>query len=637
MVKKIWLTGCLLMFPMVAFSISLVSGWNLMSYNGTQSIAVSDFFAARNFSSGTQDFVSVWGWDSTTKNWKIYLKTGTVQEFNTTYGTNFTALTTIDPNYGYWINATQTVTLSYTAESGNSTELTLTSPAVKSNLLLPFSYTCDGLDSTGNRGGVTPALRFSNVPSGTVSFAITMHIDKGNEVESIWVLYDIPASTTSLASFDANVAPAGTLGISHQNNQEYFPPCSREPVTNSYTITLYALSSMLGLSPNTTDYTTLKSAAEAAKIESTTVVLSNTRYNPDEDTDLQVPTSVPTTCAEKSEAFAAYSGTSVSCDNTTMTVTSTTGLPYRSELDGDKPNVGIESWIGRVPLTHNTTWKVPLVPNYLNIPTSNINIHHPIGITVDGIPILHYAKEASNDEVAQLGTDYSTRDTVLLGEIDQCGAHAGNGEDYHYHYAPLCMMDTHDPSKPIAYMFDGIPLYYGTAGGTVSGSTSVNYGAGRYDKLDYRPHAVKTNTKSLDDCNAYDLNEDGATTGYVYYTTKEAPYTIGCFRGTADQAASVANYPRWQTDRNLAWSGADVLITNYYEAEFEGKTWTFMEMTPGTGNNKLPSGNTGVILYRQLASGDTGYVSGSDCWSFRYRLDKNDTSGSNDTTETQCR
>ncbi|WP_459866896.1 YHYH protein [Endothiovibrio diazotrophicus] len=524
---------------------------------------------------------------------------------------------------------------------------TLSSPAVKGNGILPFTYTCDGLDAGGERGGQSPALAFSHLPEGTGSLAVTMHIDKGEgdriTTESLWVLYDIPASTTSLA---ADGTGGGTLGVTEQGENAYFPPCSHEPVNNEYTLTAYALPAALGLSADGADYATVTAAAQASALAKATLVLSRIRYNPDSDEDLQVPTAVPSTCEEKAAAFADYSvesGTgevSVACDGTTMTVTSYTGLPSRSSLDEDKPNVGTEAWIGRVPLTRTRTWSFPVVPSYIEEPTSNVSIHDPIGVTVDGIPMLHYAKEDYNGEIADINTDYSARDTVLLGELDQCGAHAGNGEDYHYHYAPLCMMDAHDPSKPLAYMFDGIPLYFGTAGGTVTdrgGITAVNYGGGRYDNLDYRPTAVKTGAASLDACNAYDINGDGAVSGWVYYTTKTPPYTIGCYRGVADQTSSSNALPRWDTERDISWSGSDVLLSDYYTAEFQGTTWTFMEIQPGSDNHQIAAGNTAAVLYRPLTEGESGYVAGSDCWIFRYRLDKSDTAGANDTVESVCR
>lgn len=567
--------------------------------------------------------------------------------------TNFTALFDDSANDAAFIWSSNLVldnlvlvraTIGESTGSGGGTstdngDLTLTSPAVKSRNILPFSYTCDGVNLEGETGGLSPALAFSNVPEGTESFAVTMHIDKGEgdqiETESLWVLYDIPGSVTSI---DGGTTGGGTLGITEQGQQAYFPPCSQGVKENNYTLTLYALPQKLNLPGATTDYAALTAAAKAVALESTTLVLSNVRYNPDDETEPFVPTKVPVTCDEKSEAFNIYNSTTVACQGNTMTVTSLTGVPERSSLDVDKLNVGTEAWIGRVPLPSETTWSFPLQPTYLASPTSNVNVHHPIGITVDGIPILHYAKEGDAGETAQLGTDYSDRDTVLLGELDQCGAHAGNGEDYHYHYAPLCMMDTHDPSQPVAYMFDGIPLYYGTAGGTVDGPTSVNYGGGRYDQLDYRPRALKTGAATLDECNAYDLNGDGAVSGYVYYTTKTAPYTIGCFRGEADQATSVFYADHWSPgDRDLSWAGSDVLITDYDTLTFDGKTWNYMEMTPDTANDKIPAGKSAQILYRALASGETGYEAGRDCWAFRYRLDKTVTDGSEDTAVTHCR
>ena len=32
--------------------------------------------------------------------------------------------------------------------------------------------------------------------------------------------------------------------------------------------------------------------------------------------------------------------------------------------------------------------------------------------------------------------------TLDTGELDVCGGHAGRGDDYHYHIAPKCLIDT---------------------------------------------------------------------------------------------------------------------------------------------------------------------------------------------------
>ena len=541
----------------------------------------------------------------------------------------------IIPNHKNLVSLTKKTATQSMVDVPISSGFTLSSPAVKTNKVLPFIYTCDGLGKDGERGGISPELTISNAPEETISFVVTMHVLKGREkmIESNWVLYNIPKSNTSIPKGNTEI---GTLGLSELGENSYFAPCSKDPIRNSYKFTLYALPKMLDLTQTDASFETVTSKSKEIQLGITTLDLTNVRYNPKSDEDKQVAKSVPVTCEEKSIAFKSYGTTTISCDGNMMTVTSKTGLPVRSKLDGDKPNVGIESWIGRVPIPHETQWKVPLNPQYLTVPEDNILIHYPIGVTVDGVPLLHYAKESSEGEVAELKTDYSDRDTVLLGEIDQCGGHAGNGDDYHYHYAPLCMMDTHNPSHPLAYMFDGIPLYFGTAGGTVEGSTSTHYGAGRYTNLDFLPSDVKSGSNPLDECNSYDLNGDGSESGYVYYTTKDRPYTIGCFRGKANQEESSYHYPRWDEKRNLSWSGSGVILTDFYDGQFEGKTWKYLEMIP-KDRSRIQDGKIGLVLFRQLSPGEDRYSSTSSCWVFRYRLDSSNITGSDDTIETQCR
>ncbi|MCG8611478.1 MAG: YHYH protein [Pseudomonadales bacterium] len=521
--------------------------------------------------------------------------------------------------------------------TGETGSLTLSSDALKDKLILPLSATCDGAG-----GGTSIPLSWVDQLDGTLSYAVTMHhfpnvLDEGDwsKAKSYWILFDIPASVSELADGQTQI---GTFGLNTVNDQQaYSAPCSQGVGDQEYVITLYSLSAapgQLGLSGATTDLQAIADAVAGVTLDKTELTVVRSRYNPTADD--HVPTSVATDCDGKKAAFDNYSDrVSLTCDSTTMTVTSTTSLPERAALDADKPTVGITAWIGRVPLPTETTWSLPLSPAYNSGPESNILIHYPIGITVDGVPMLHYAKESVQNEVAQLGEDYSDRDTALLGEIDQCGGHAGNGEDYHYHAAPVCMMDTHDPSQPLAYMFDGIPLYFGTGGGQLTGN-GVSFGGGRYDDLNYLPSAVKADPSLLDDCNAYDLHGDGSA--LVYYTTAEAPYTIACFRADADQEGSAFTFPQWDMgDRDISWSGSDVVITDYYDTTFDNATWSVMEMTPGESNNKIAAGNTALILYRQLQSGETGFISGQDCWSFRYRVDKNQSDGSGDIEETKCR
>lgn len=512
----------------------------------------------------------------------------------------------------------------------------LMSDAVKSRYVLPLSATCDG-----EAKGQSIELNWKNAPALANSYALGMYHypnpnDEGDfsKAHVYWSQFDIPAEQTSLAQGQNNVGKFGPNTV--DGNYSYTAPCSKDSTNQLYTITLYALSIKPGeleIQAKNADLASLYQAVSPYILGDASLTLQRARYNPKNDE--HIPTRVATDCAAKSEDFSDYSDkVNVSCNETQLLVTTKTFLPDRSKLDADRSNVGIKSWIGRVPIPAQATWSLPLIPNYLSDVNSNLNIHDAIGISVEGIPILHYAKENSRGEIAQIGEDYSDRDTALLGEIDQCGAHAGNGEDYHYHMAPLCLMDAHDPSKPLAYMFDGLPLYYGTAGGQLT-QDGTDYGAGRYTDLNYLPDSVQRGKESLDECNAYDLKGDGSE--YVYYTTKEAPYTIGCYRAQADQSASVPGGEHWSKRRDLAWSGSDVSITDSNDLTFNGENWSYIEVAPGDANRKISAGDKAMILYRQLNEGEKGYESGQSCFSFRYRLDTRDQDGLKDIESTHCR
>ncbi len=120
-----------------------------------------------------------------------------------------------------------------TAAPTSSSSFRLTSPEVSEAGLLPVEYTCDGNSST-------PALSWSGAPAGTVSYAVVMHHVAGQDDTHVyWVLYDIPASVTSL---EKNTSGVGTLGINTVNGRtEYSPPCSKGPGPKAYTYTVYAL------------------------------------------------------------------------------------------------------------------------------------------------------------------------------------------------------------------------------------------------------------------------------------------------------------------------------------------------------------------------------------------------------------
>lgn len=67
-------------------------------------------------------------------------------------------------------------------------------------------------------------------------------------------------------------------------------------------------------------------------------------------------------------------------------------------------------------------------------------------MAVDGVPIFN----ALNNRGA---------DTLLAGELDDFGGHAGRADDYHYHTAPLHLQAQSGVGKPIAWALDGYPLF----------------------------------------------------------------------------------------------------------------------------------------------------------------------------------
>ncbi len=103
-----------------------------------------------------------------------------------------------------------------------------------SNGVLATKYTCDG-------SSVSPPISWANPPSGTKSFAVTMHhIPPTGDKHVYYLLYNIPGNTTTLAENNSTV---GLFGINTVNEKtSYSPPCSQGPGAKSYMITVFALS-----------------------------------------------------------------------------------------------------------------------------------------------------------------------------------------------------------------------------------------------------------------------------------------------------------------------------------------------------------------------------------------------------------
>lgn len=94
-------------------------------------------------------------------------------------------------------------------------KIQLMSPAFESGGWIAKKHTGEGED-------ISPALTWSSVPEGTESFAVVCHDPDAPKIESgtygfvHWVLYNIPASVTSLSEdvdqFTAGVHDGGGMG-----------------------------------------------------------------------------------------------------------------------------------------------------------------------------------------------------------------------------------------------------------------------------------------------------------------------------------------------------------------------------------------------------------------------------------------
>ena len=112
------------------------------------------------------------------------------------------------------------------------------------NGIYPKLYTCDSL-------GISPGVQWSNAPSTTTSYALTMYtIPPTGDKHVYIVLYNIPASTSSIPD---NSKSIGVFGINTVDGKTtYTPPCSQGPGAKIYVLTLYALNAPPTISvPNT--------------------------------------------------------------------------------------------------------------------------------------------------------------------------------------------------------------------------------------------------------------------------------------------------------------------------------------------------------------------------------------------------
>jgi phosphatidylethanolamine-binding protein (PEBP) family uncharacterized protein len=93
----------------------------------------------------------------------------------------------------------------------------------------------------GDGEGSTLPLEWKGAPAGTKSYALVMDHVAPDGMKCYWTIWDIPSNVTNLPK---NAKGVGKLGATWKKDQTYVAPHSQGPGKKTYTLTVYALSSV---------------------------------------------------------------------------------------------------------------------------------------------------------------------------------------------------------------------------------------------------------------------------------------------------------------------------------------------------------------------------------------------------------
>lgn len=145
------------------------------------------------------------------------------------------------------------VALSAAAASAQTPQtMTITSPTLKAGQPIPTDHTADGKN-------ISPAIAWSNVPSGTKSFALIMDDPDVPMPQPFvhWVIYKIPGTAKGIPE-NIPIDPATPMpseiagavqGVSGFRRPIYRGPAPPPGKVHNYHFTVYALDAGLDLAP----------------------------------------------------------------------------------------------------------------------------------------------------------------------------------------------------------------------------------------------------------------------------------------------------------------------------------------------------------------------------------------------------
>jgi len=155
--------------------------------------------------------------------------------------------------------------------------------------------------------------------------------------------------------------------------------------------------------------------------------------------------------------------------------------------------------------SQSVQFSVPANPTLATQPTC---IGGEVGIALSGVIIFS-------------SFDAEGRDAVAHEVQDDCDGHPQESGYYHYHSLSNCIPDTSTGhSALVGYAFDGFGIYgyYGEDGNELTNAA--------LDECHGHTHAIEWDGQPVE--------------MYHYHATREFPYVVGCFRGTASVTALTA-------------------------------------------------------------------------------------------------